>query len=380
MKKFPTLYKKTTSGKTQIWDIAVEGSTIIERYGQKGGKIQERKDTVKVGKNIGKKNETTPAEQAEAEALAKWTKKAEKDYRENESEISKARTISYFGGLFPMLAHKYKDNKSKVIFPCYVQPKLDGIRCIASYKGDKIQLWFRSGKEVTTMDHLKKELLSVMDKGDIVDGELYIHNDDFNRIGGCIRRDVNVKPEDAKKIEYHIYDYPIFWRDEVLQKTAPFNLRKLRMRAASFQGCSHLKVVDTFEIKSEEEMFKYFQEFVSNGYEGIMIRNANGLYQSNVRSYDLLKYKEFEEDEFEICGYSEGRGIYQNAVGDFTCKMKNGKTFGCKLKGKGVVELMKEYFKKPELFMHKQLTVIYQGVSEDGVPRFPVGKSLRWDK
>lgn len=67
-KNFPTLYKKSSTGKIQQWNIAVLGSTIITTHGQFQGKLQTTEDTIKEGKNLGKANATTKEEQALAEA------------------------------------------------------------------------------------------------------------------------------------------------------------------------------------------------------------------------------------------------------------------------------------------------------------------------
>ena len=376
--KFPKLYKQTTTGKVQEWEIWTEKNTIHELYGQQNGKKQHRVDVVKEGKNIGRANETTPIEQAEFEAQAKWTKKRNKDYRENIEEIKTARKVSTFGGFFPMLAHKYKQHKEKISFPCYVQPKLDGIRCISVCKDGEVSLWFRSGKPVKTMRHIQEALEKVMNNGEIWDGELYIHNNDFNKIGGSIRRDKHTDFEAVKKVEYHIYDYPRIKKGEkLLTEEDGYEDRR---KAFESRSIDHPLIdVLTESINNEKEMLKKHAAYVTVGYEGIMLRNKRSPYVQK-RSYDLLKYKEFEEDEFKIVGYEEGRGMLQNAVGSFICELPDGNTFKAKLKGKDVTELLKEYFKHPETFMGKELTVQYQGMSKDNVPRFPIGKIIRFDK
>ena len=261
-----------------------------------------------------------------------------------------------------------------MLFPCFVQPKLDGIRCISVCNKGNVSLWFRSGKPIKTMKHIQEALEKVMKDGEIWDGELYIHNDDFNKIGGSIRKDKNTDFEAARKVEYHIYDYP---RIDGLTENDPYEKRK---EAFERRKISHPLVRVLTEIAgNEEEMLEKHKEYVTAGYEGIMLRNRESSYVQK-RSYDLLKYKEFDEDEFKIVGYEEGRGMLQGAVGAFVCVLPDGATFKVKLKGKDVTELLKEYFKHPETFMGKELTVQYQGLSEDGVPRFPIGKAIRFDK
>jgi len=378
MKKFKKLYKLTTKNEIQEWEIWVEGNTIHEQYGLQKGKKQHITDTIKEGKNIGRANETTPEEQAELEAQAKWTKKKEKDYRESIEELSDKEKTSSFGGFLPMLAHGYKDNSHKIKWPCYLQTKLDGLRSISVKENGRVTLWFRSGKQVKTMQHIEEALNKVMQDSEIWDGELYVHNEDFNKLGGSIRKDVNLDLETAKKVEYRIYDFPrIHTVDTLLVEHIPY---QWRLKAFNYRKINHpLVAVRTVIINNEEEMKKLFSEYIEKGYEGVMVRNVGMPYEQR-RSYDLLKYKEFDDAEFQIIGYEEGRGQLAGAVGSFICELPNGQTFKAKLKGKDVTNLLVQYFKNPKLFMGKQLTVQYQGLSKDGVPRFPVGKSLRMDK
>ena len=76
----PTLYKRNSNGSTQQWTISVEGSTIVKEYGQVGGALQLATDLISEGKNIGRSNETTPEQQAQAEALSQWEIKQKKGY------------------------------------------------------------------------------------------------------------------------------------------------------------------------------------------------------------------------------------------------------------------------------------------------------------
>jgi ATP-dependent DNA ligase len=377
--RFPRLYKLTSTGKIQEWEIWVEGNVIHKRHGLQDGKKQHTTDTIKEGKNIGRSNETTPNGQAELEAKALWTKKREKDYRETIEELNKEVKTSSFGGFLPMLAQKYTKHKNKLKWACYCQPKLDGIRCIARKENDVVSLWFRSGKQVKTMSHIEKALDRIMRNGEIFDGELYIHNADFNKLGGSIRRDVNMDIALAQKVEYHIYDFPriSYCNGAFLKEDAPY-----MKRLGIFIKRTLLKplvAVRTDVINNEEEMLERFADYIDKGYEGIMIRNMESPYEQK-RSYNLLKYKEFDEAEYKIVGYEEGRGQLAGTVGSFICEFPDGRQFKAKLKGDNVTDLLRHYFENPKLFMGKYLTVQYQGMSQDNIPRFPVGKIIRFDK
>jgi DNA ligase-1 len=113
--------------------------------------------------------------------------------------------------------------------------------------------------------------------------------------------------------------------------------------------------------------------FVADGYEGIMLRNTAGLYK-NVRSVDLLKYKEFFDDEYEVVGFKEGEGGEKGCV-LWMCKTEKGDTFHCR--PRGTREDRTELFQKGATYIGKKLTVRFQELTDDGIPRFPVGIAFR---
>lgn len=160
---FPTLYKATSTGALQFWDIFVGYAPdsvqpypeIITRFGQLGtGNPQQTSDVIREGKNVGKKNATTPYEQACFEAKAKWEKMCKKGYV-TDSARAEAKEND-LRGVPAMLAHKYSEHSEKIVFPAAVQPKLDGIRCLTRADGT---LWSRSQKPITSVPHIQAALL-----------------------------------------------------------------------------------------------------------------------------------------------------------------------------------------------------------------------------
>lgn len=395
--KFQKLYKMTSTGKIQEWEIDVEDNIIRVSHGQKDGKKQLTKEVIKAGKNIGRANETTPAHQAELEAQSKWDKKHNKDYHSDISKCKEGTKIANTGGYLPMLAHSYKKHGLKYLkFPCYVQPKLDGLRCTATYN-EELKLWFRSGKEITTMPHIIADLKNSMNPGDIFDGELYAHREEFNSFTGAIRGSKHLKTEILAKIKYHCYDFPringLVEKDRYDKRRNEFN--KLELDSA-------IVTVKTILVNSFEEAIEIYKQFIEDGYEGIMFRNIDMPYEQK-RSYNLLKYKEFIDDEFKIIDAVEGKGKLASHVGSFICKIEEGRelvdinettkiylrendtrpenekgTVSAKMKGK--FSLLKHYFEHPDEYMEKPLTITYQNLTKNVVPRFPVGKTIRFDK
>lgn len=364
----PTLYKKTSTGADQFWEISIDGSTIKTRWGQINGKIQETSDEIKEGKNAGRANATTAAEQALSEATSRWEHKLKKGYVKDLASARAGKTDKIIaGGIFPMLAQKFSEQGDKLEYPCYDQPKLDGHRCtgMVDSSGD-VTLWTRSRKSITSMGHIISAIKKLGLRSIIFDGELYNHDykDRFEELTSFIR-DSKAKPG-ADIVQYHIYDVISSDRQDVRIKF----LNDLPM-------ATPLMRVMTLEANDEDDLMAHTQLYLSMGYEGAMARNKRAYYV-NKRSNDLLKIKVFDDDEFEVTGVEEGRGKLVGH-GIFVCKTEKGNEFRAKMMGDTAD--LKQYWENPGLCIGKQLTVKYQGYTKkNSVPRFPVALRFRDDK
>lgn len=366
----PTLYKKTSTGASQAWTIAVEGNTIVTTWGQLNGAIQETRDTVETGKNIGKTNETSPEQQAQAEAEAQWNKKLKKGYVQSLDDAREGKTDAIItGGILPMLAEKFSEQEHKIVYPCYVQPKLDGNRCIAMLDAEgRATLWTRSRKPITSMKHIEEALYKTGLINTILDGELYNHDykDRFEELTSFIRSP-EPKPG-AEVVQFHIYDAPS-------QAEYGFGNR-LDFLGFLPEDSAVLVRVYTEEVMDREGLMSAMDAFLDEGYEGAMARNAAGKYV-NKRSSDLQKIKVFIDAEFKVIGVEEGRGkLKGHAI--FVCCTEEGVPFRAKLKGS--TSELRQYFDDPSLAVGRWLTVKYQGLTNAAkVPRFPVATRFRED-
>ena len=367
MRTLPTLYKRTSTGAIQEWTIGVENSTIVTIHGQMDGKKQRTEDVIKEGKNVGRSNETTPAEQALAEATSKWESKIKKGYVEDVSRAAVGEK-DIDGGYDCMLAHKFADHGHKIKYPAYIQPKLNGHRCLAIIVDGECTLWSRTRKPITSTPHIVKELENVYKTGTHeLDGELYNHSykDSFEYIASLIRQEVP-KPN-CTDVQYHLYDQ----RGEGGFADRIERLRtKLHCHEMTNGLLTYVKFVETLPAKDEDTMMTYFEHFLKEGYEGGMARNSNGLYVGK-RSYDLQKIKEFQDDEFPIVDCVEGRGGYAGC-GIFVCKARNNELFNVKMRGPK--EQLAKFLSDPSTWKGKMLTVKYQYISAYGIPIFPVGE------
>lgn len=368
--EFPKLFSQNEDGSVNEWKIWVhktnDGAFIFTRYGRVGGAMQDTSDKVTEGKNIGKKNETSAYEQAVKEAKSKWEKQQKKGYNQSLAKAEKGQIDTSFiaGGIDPMLAHKWRDHSAKMPLPALAQPKFDGIRCIAIIKNGKATLWSRTRKAITGVPHIKLHLEALFPGKDVIlDGELYNHDykDRFEDIVSYVRQQT-AKPG-HEVVQYHVYDVVLVGQgNEARQKWLDANL----------PTTNAIRVVDTVEVKTKEDVENYLAACLEAGYEGCMVRSKAGTYQHK-RSYNLLKVKEFEDAEFEIVGTEEGRGkMAGKAI--FVCKTKKGETFNVKMKGS--LDNLAKYLNNKKV-IGKQLTVRYQGFTNGDVPRFPVGVAIR---
>jgi ATP-dependent DNA ligase len=275
-----------------------------------------------------------------------------------------------------MLANKYEPNsatkkKHGLTYPCFVQPKLDGLRCVVYLdKSSQTPVYqSRTGGEFVVLQHLDAALSDIFSRNPdtILDGELYTTEFPFEELAGIIKKKKLAKEDQPKiqRVQYHIYD--------IVLPGKPYKDR-LSILQTVLQEDDLLRTVPTHSILSVEEFKTRFREFVEAGYEGIMLRNEDGLYQENYRSNDLLKYKEFFEAEYPIVDFKEATGRDKGTV-IWECETPEGRRFS--VRPRGTVEMRRQWFSEAKSFVSKNLTVIYQELSEMGVPRFPVGKAIR---
>jgi len=328
-------------------------------FGHVGGATQSTTTNGICGKNVGKKNATSGPEQAMKEAAALFNKQRDrKGYTEEYPSSVPFR---------PMLAKKYLDRKKKIKWPALAAPKLDGIRCIAYLGVDgEVVLMSRAGKRFTTLQHIEQAVKPILQKGYVLDGELYNHKykREFQKLISLIKRD-DPLPE-TKLVEYHVYD---------LVSAEDYEARH-EVLSSLLIGISGVYPVLSEKVYNEEEFEAYHDRAVSEGYEGAMLRNLKGGYELNKLSNNLLKYKKFDTDDFPIISAEENVGK-QAGECCLVCVTSDGKQFS--VKPIGTSEERAEYWQmhlNGEL-VGKYLTVKYFGLTDEGKPRFPIGICVR---
>lgn len=378
---YPILYGMDKKNKIKEWRIEVINKgiySIVEwKYGYIDSKKIEYQLRVDMGKNIGRSNETTHYQQALLEARSKWSKKKDiEGYKEsidevknieNRDEKSKNESVDVVS-ILPMLAQDYKKHMKKVVYSCYIQPKLDGYRMVYNNRTKKMTT--RTGKDYKILYNTEifKELEGV---NYILDGELYVHDNDFNfEVYGVLRKQKGLTDEDKRnldKIEYHVYD--------IIDLERSYEER-MRILGDLFKSNSFkkLKYVKSERCEKEGDIERWHKKNIEDNYEGSMIRNAKGMYRCKFRSYDLLKKKDFDDNEYKIVDItSESDSKTMDKLVVWVCKTDDGQTFNIRPKGNEVERKM--LYKEGKKYIGSKLWVKYFGLTENGIPRFPSTKT-----
>lgn len=376
--KYPKLYKLNAHGKVLEWYLERDGDKYRTVSGQQDGKQTVSKWTIAKEKNVGKKNATTAEEQADKECLNKYDKKLKGGGYV--SDIKDAATSTYTK---PMLAEPYynetwdpetgkvkiKDNRptDEVLAEgkYLLQPKLDGVRCIASKEG----LFTRKGEAIIGVPHIQGGLKEFFDSNNIkLDGELYNHSIEFNELSGTIRRDPENDDEDEaelrSKIKYFVYDIicddPYRDRYEVLS-----------MLASSFP----VKVFNLAAVAatSRDSISEQHDAYVKAGYEGAILRRVEGVYKESKRTRDLLKVKEFEDAEYTILDVLEGEGNHSGLATKLEIEDNGVKVYPSMT---GRAEFKESVLKNKEEYIGGEVTVKFFGRTPDGSLRHPNVKAI----
>ena len=383
------------------------GYNVHTVFGEDGGKFQTHTTNVSAGK--GKRSSL---EQAILLARSKWNEKTQRDtYQEIIPLSLPQNTIvipPFQRGIRPMLANTFvpttlstSSRAYTMPFPLFVQRKYDGIRCVCHIDGSNntVKLESRKGVQFQLFDTLQTQILHHLYHDDqenkqiYFDGELYTNQLTFETISGlCRLTKAKATPADIaniQKIAYHIYDLYDPSRPNLTYEQRKEILMQFS-GAASYVSASTLSdsgkqrtsstrfplihIVPTLQARTLDEIKSFHDQFVQEGFEGIMLRDPSGPYEPNKRSKYLQKYKEFMEEEFRIVGYHDGAGIDSGLV-IWECETSSGNRFSAK--PRGTHEYRRDLYLHAEEYIGQMLTVIFQEYSAEGTPRFPIGKAIR---
>lgn len=262
-------------------------------------------------------------------------------------------------------------------FPVLVEPKLDGLRCVAIKHEGEVSLFTRNGNEITTLPKITKELEALQVDNVVFDGEAM--GEDWNESASIIRSEKNKK--DDKNIFYWLFDCIPLEDWMVQQDDTPLETRRVTLRTIfnlAEEG-SNLRLVEQRVINNVRELTDYYVECLDRGFEGVMIKNPNRGYDFK-RSKAILKLKPEATYEGVIVGSYTGN-VGTKREGRFTgfqILLPNGVITEC---ASGLSDDFKEKTDKDgaDQYLGKIIEVVGQPpLTKDGRIRFPrlIGKHL----
>ncbi|KEG07905.1 DNA ligase [Trypanosoma grayi] len=289
-------------------------------------------------------------------------------------------------------------------------PKIDGIRCLIGYnERRKEPQFFSRGGILLECCHGLLPLVMPLFEADptlVLDGELFAPKCNFEELNGLVRRlekftTPEMREKQAQLLEYFAFD--IMYSAHLSASNAPFGeryrlLKKLipvcgARRISAYQhdaekrkiirakkhtdaaeGAVKLYHVPAAQV-SAEEMDEVLEEACSQGFEGVMIRRPSFPYEHGKRSFGLLKYKTMHDAEYRVVDFLPGQGKFKGCLGAFVCETKDGIRFNAT--PKATHEHRLALWNKREKLLGQYLTVQYQELSSQDVPRFPIAKSVR---
>lgn len=272
------------------------------------------------------------------------------------------------------LAIPYEPSKHSLQGMWYLEKKLDGNRMVV-IDG---KAYSRGGKEITSCNHILKELESLgLTKDFVFDGEV-MAGGHFDTASGKVRR----KDEDAVDAIYHIFD--VIRADEwTARETRILSMRKTDLNSCLDAACNHgtksLHFVLPLVVHnpSNADLIGVRDSYISLGFEGVMIKDPSAPYQFK-RSKHLMKFKDYASEDCTVIQLIEGKGKYKGMLGAALVKMPSGVT--CEVGTGFTDEERKRFYQTTDLIGHVIEVQHQEPLTEDGRMRFPSFMRMRPDK
>ena len=279
----------------------------------------------------------------------------------------------------PMLAYPASAKPIDYSKPIFIQPKLDGVRCLIQAEWPnpmriEVKAYSRTGKEWKNIQHILEQLESFFEKfpNIILDGELYNHelNNDFEKIISLVRKTkptISDRIESAGMTQFHCYD--------IIDEELRFDQRIEFVNQSLMLLGDSIHIVDTLMVFDEDEAQSIHRSNLKKGYEGSIVR-TNDTYHCK-RSHNLRKFKDFQDAEAYIVGYEEGKGKRVGHLGKFIMQDEDGNKFGCP-PGKGYnYQDMRDMLANVHEYMGQTATFTYFERTKAGSYRHPLFKAIR---
>ena len=270
----------------------------------------------------------------------------------------------------PMLAYPVSAKPIDYSKPVYIQPKLDGVRCLIQCDNGVVTAYSRTGKQWLNIEHIIKELTPWFQNNKlcVLDGELYNHSfkDDFESIISMVRK---TKPTDEDRfisrenVQFHCYD--------IIDEELPFDQR-IEFVINELRDSASVRTVETLQTDEANAHFIHTMN-KENGYEGSIVR-TNDVYKCG-RSWSLRKFKDFEDSEALLLDWVEGLGKRKGTIGKFMAQDMDGNVFGMPVMDK--FEYLQDNFEEMKTWVGKTATFKYFERTKAGSYRHPLFKAIR---
>ena len=276
----------------------------------------------------------------------------------------------------PMLAYPVSKKEIDYSKPVFVQPKLDGVRCVIQSECNgsswQVKAYSRTGKEWKNINHILAQLKPFFKKypNIILDGELYNHDfcNDFEQIISMVRK---TKPTDearlksAENVQFHCYD--------IIDEELPFDQRCEFISESLMLLGDSIHTLDTIMVFDEEDAQSVHRSNLKKGYEGSIVR-TNDVYKCG-RSWSLRKFKEFHDEEAMLIDWVEGNGKRKGTIGKFKAVDADGVVFGMPVMDN--FAYLQENFEYMKQWLGKTATFTYFEKTKAGSYRHPLFKCIR---
>lgn len=349
------LYKRHSSGKIGSWRIWSEENTIfMETQTSPTAKRTVRTEVVKEGKAL-----RTLEEQIASRINSRVNSKLDSGYKksivEAENESATTNTLDLPA---PMLAASKIDT---IIHneDIYSQPKLDGMRVIITRQNNKVIAYSRRGKPVETIDHILQAADPLLDEGQFLDGELYEHRSTLQSIMSRAKR----FQQSTLDLRFHLFD-------TISDKPFIDRFVDIVNRYVDIGMPGEIEIVKTSKLTDTTKLHTLLQNVRSKGYEGLILRNGEAPYEIGKRSKNLVKVKQFHDQEYAVVDVTTG----SKGLPVLICS--TGRS-SFRVTAPGTHQEKTVALDHPELFVGKFLTVRHAGLTPKGIPFHPVAIGIR---
>jgi len=274
----------------------------------------------------------------------------------------------------PMLAYPVSDKPINYDNKIFIQPKLDGVRCLIQYDKGKVTAYSRTGKEWKNIDHILFNLKPwfILNPNVVLDGELYNHDlrDNFEKIISLVRKTKptdEARAESAEMVQFHCYDCI----DMGLIDASFENRMNFITHNVPRNHC--VRHIKTFTVSGEPGARAHHKTNLLMGYEGSILR-TNDPYACK-RSHNLRKFKDFHDTEAKLTSWVEGKGKRKGTIGKFMAIDADGNEFGMPVMDK--FDYLQKNFKKMQGWVGKTATFTYFERTKAGSYRHPLFKCIR---